>query len=209
MKRKSKGPITAAELMAELQSDPEWVRQNAERERAHAASVAKLQAEIKPEHDALLADLNAAGVRLPMGWVKQISLPPEERPGDKLFPVKSIYDLVNTSASYPEAIPILIRHLERVRHPVMRSGIIRSLAVKESRGEGGRVLLNELKSGKDAKGSELRGLIALALTVAADKSMLDELIALANDPDYDDVKWELEKTIRRWSRKRKPKKTDE
>jgi|GEM_PF-4703913 len=47
MKSKRK-PTTASELMARLQSDPEWVRRNAEREAKHRAKVEQIQKEIEP-----------------------------------------------------------------------------------------------------------------------------------------------------------------
>jgi HEAT repeat protein len=46
--------------------------------------------------------------------------------------IKSVYDLVNTSARYDDAIPILIGLLPEVRHPRIREGIARALTVKEA-----------------------------------------------------------------------------
>jgi hypothetical protein len=173
MKRKWKR-MTAAEGMAILRSDPEWVRQNAEREARHEATVEQLQREIAPENAPLLAELAAAG-----------------------YSVSSVWDLVNTSASYPNAIPVLTRHLRLAHHPVMRQGIARALTVKEARGtDAPRAVLEELKSGADESGSEARWALANALTVVADTSMIDEIRALARDARYQDVKERLETALK-------------
>ncbi len=49
--------------MDRLQSDPEWVRQNAEREAKEKARIAQRLKDIEPEHVPLLAELAAAGVQ--------------------------------------------------------------------------------------------------------------------------------------------------
>jgi len=41
---------------------------------------------------------------------------------------------VNTSASYPEAIPGLVKHLSKPYHRRNKEGIVRALAVKEAKG---------------------------------------------------------------------------
>jgi hypothetical protein len=170
--------MTAAELMASLQSDPEWVRQDAEREARHNEAVARFQAEIEPEHTPLLAELAKAG-----------------------FILESIWDLVNTSRSYPAAIPILSHYLTVTKHSSLRDGIARALTVREARGAAARVILDELKRQFDPHGSEARWTLANALTVAADASLADELLALYEDPAYDDVHERLRKTLRRLRRK--------
>jgi hypothetical protein len=45
-----------------------------------------------------------------------------------------VVDLVNTSKSYKEAIPVLISHLPRPYHLRNKEGIVRALAVKEAKG---------------------------------------------------------------------------
>ena len=54
-----------------------------------------------------------------------------------------VWDLVNTSSSYPEAIPILISHLGRSYHDAIREGIVRSLAVKEAKGLANKAIIAE------------------------------------------------------------------
>jgi hypothetical protein len=155
---------TAAEWLAQLRGDPEWVRQNNEREAQHAEIVAQLQADLKPEETPLLAELAKAG-----------------------YAVSSVWDLVNARTDYPNAIPVLVRYLGVARHPVLRQGIARALTVPEARGIAGRKLLEELLAEKDPRGSEERWALANALTVTADKSMISEIEALVGNPLYEDV----------------------
>jgi hypothetical protein len=80
MRSKSPKAMTASGLMNRLNSDPEWVRRQQERESARKAVEAQLTAEEAP----ILADLVNAGY-----WVN------------------SVWDFVNTKLSYPTAIPVL------------------------------------------------------------------------------------------------------
>lgn len=83
---------TAAELMARLQSDPEWVRQHAERMARHEAKIEQIRKEIEPEEAALLADLAIAEVKVRMNPRLQLTLLPEARPGKVPVAVRSIND---------------------------------------------------------------------------------------------------------------------
>src|SRR5437667_1331983 len=81
---KRRRPVTAAELDARLQADPEFQAGKKERDLALAERVARLQEEQAP----IVADLKAAG-----------------------FGVNRLSDLIMRSAPYPAAIPILLKHL--------------------------------------------------------------------------------------------------
>jgi hypothetical protein len=126
MKSKSSKSISAAELMNRLQSDPEWVRENAKREAEHKAAVEQRREELRPEETPLLAELASVGVK-----------------------VDSIWDLVNAKWSYPTAIPVLSAYLRRVHHPLLREGIARALTVPEARGAAAQVILSELQRPHD------------------------------------------------------------
>ncbi len=64
--------------------------------------------------------------------------------------IDNIYDLVNTSAPYPEAVPILIKLLsEGVGSQREREGIIRALAVKQAKGKANAVLMEEFFKSKN------------------------------------------------------------
>jgi hypothetical protein len=144
-----KKSATAAELMARLKGDPDWVRRNAEREAKESARVARRLKEIEPEEAPILAELATAGVMVRSNLADRLGLKPEPTP------VRSISDLVNTRVSYPEAIPILVKHLQAVRHPVVVGSIARALTVKESRGTGAPRLILERLSTKERKYSDV------------------------------------------------------
>ena len=58
--------------------------------------------------------------------------------------INDIYDLVNTSQSYPLAIPVLLDLLqEGIEHIGTRAGVVRALAVKEAIGIASPVLIAE------------------------------------------------------------------
>lgn len=157
---------TAAEFMAELQANPEWVAQNAAREAKRAAAKAQFRIEEEP----IIADLAAAG-----------------------FEVDSVWDLVNTNRSYPTTIPVLLDHLRRSYHARIREGIIRALTVKEAKGIAGGDLLNELRQETE---SENRWALANALTVVAERDDVPALQALLDDPAYADVSERLGEALK-------------
>jgi hypothetical protein len=97
--------ITAAELMAKLNADPEFVAKRAREEEARD----KREAEYRRAEAPLVDELRAAG-----------------------FEVQSAWDLVNTPGSYPKAVPILFEHLPRPYPAAVREGIARALAVREA-----------------------------------------------------------------------------
>jgi hypothetical protein len=168
MKFKPTKSMSAAELMSRLQSDPDWVRENAERDARHKAAAEQRREEMRPEQTPLLADLAAAGVK-----------------------VDSVWDLVNARRPYPAAIPVLAAHLQRVRHPVLREGIGRALTVPEARGVAARVILSELQRPSGESPHSVRWVLANALTLAGDDSIVDEIKALIADDRYTDVRERL------------------
>lgn len=85
----TKKAVTAAELMATLEADPEFVAKRGKDDEARQRRADEWQRAEAP----LVDDLRAAG-----------------------FMVESARDLVNTSASYSEAVPILLAHLARRGH---------------------------------------------------------------------------------------------
>jgi hypothetical protein len=102
----TKKRITAAELMAKLEADPEFVakRTKAEEERQ------KREAEYRRAEAPLVEELRAAG-----------------------YAVQSVWDLVNTATPYPKALPILLNHLRRPYPGPVREGIARALAVPQAK----------------------------------------------------------------------------
>jgi hypothetical protein len=97
-------PMTAQELMSKLQSDPEYIVRQAQREIEEAETSARFKKEEKP----ILDDLRVVGLD-----------------------TESVWSLVNFSGTYPEAIPVLLKHLVLPYSDSVREGIARSLAVRE------------------------------------------------------------------------------
>jgi hypothetical protein len=165
--------VTADELLSRLHSDPAWVLLNRKREEAHAAAVAKLREELRPEQDPMLRELSL------VGWH-----------------VESVWDLVNTKKRYSEAIPVLAAYLPRARHPVLREGIARALTVREARGGSAKIIFQELlkSTGEDLN---VRFALANALATTGDASMLSALLDLRADPESSNLAPILELAIQK------------
>jgi hypothetical protein len=152
---KRQPPVTAAELTARLQADPEFVAKQQERERALAERVARHRAEQAP----IVAELLKAGVQLHV-----------------------LSDLIPRSAPYPTAIPILLKHLRLSYSDVTRETLARSLAVPDAR-FAWHTLVAEYIKAPMVRLSAKSGL-AVALAATATDSVMDELIALAKDRSH-------------------------
>jgi hypothetical protein len=143
--------MTATELKAEieerLRTDPEYRAQV----EAHEAEQQERVRRLREAEQPIVADLNTAGVR-----------------------VGSVWDLVNTSEPYPDALPVLMSHLERGGYPdrVMES-LGRALAVKPS-----VAWWDEIKAlylGSRSSGEEDG--TAVALAACATKAQIEDLIS--------------------------------
>ena len=150
MRKGKRKPLTAADLMAKLNSDPEYVAMRQRKEAELQARVAEWRRAEAP----LVEELNAAG-----------------------FVVNSVWDLVNTSEPYPDALPILIDHLQRSYPSRVREGIARALATSQSKcaWEVLTRLFRE-ESAEDAKDG-----LAVAIAAAADNEVIEDVISLARD----------------------------
>jgi hypothetical protein len=166
-----RGGMTAEALMALLEADPEWVRRRAERDARRAAEIAKRRAELEPEQAPLRRELaEEAGLS-----------------------VRSVWELVNMSAPYPKAVPVLLRHLPIARHPSLREGIARALTVQEAEGLAGGPILRELRRESDSK---VRWAMANTLTIVAVPGDADEIDALVRDPAFEDVRERLTQALK-------------
>jgi hypothetical protein len=148
MRRKG---VTAAELMAQLNADPEFV---AKRQRKEAERL-RLEAEYRISEAPLVDELRAAG-----------------------FPVTSAWDLVNSRGSYPAALPILLAHLVRSYPPPVREGIARALAVPETKCAGWDVLTRAFRDEQEKRPKD--GLAA-AIAAAADDEVIGDVISLSRE----------------------------
>jgi HEAT repeat protein len=147
---------TAAEYGAELERDPEFVRRRQEQE-------ARTQQYLDEMHRAEIPLINAlaeAGIRL-----------------------TSVWDLVNTGAQYPDALPILFDHLQRPYPDSVRSGIARALAVPEAK-RWWKPLLELFRANHEAKVNGFKTALACALVGAVDEDVLGDVIELVQDPTH-------------------------
>lgn len=147
-----KGPITAEDLVRRreelLRTDPEY---RAQVEAVEAEREERARA-LREAERPIVEDLDAAGVS-----------------------VSSVWDLVNTSVPYPDALPILLAHLKRGGYPerVMES-LGRALAVKSA-----VTFWDDLKQlYVSARGPGEEDGTAVALAACATKAQVDDLIDL-------------------------------
>lgn len=147
---------TAAELMAELEADPDYVAARQQRD----AERARKESEWRKAEAPLVDELREAGIEVDSAW-----------------------DLVDTATPYPDALPILLRHLERPYPDRVREGIARALAVSDARPGWATLvrLYRDEQPGTDAKDG-----LAAALAAAADDQVIDDLIGLTEDPAHGD-----------------------
>jgi HEAT repeat protein len=155
---KREKPITAEELHRQLESDPEWVAREAARE----AEARRGDEAERFETRELISDLAAVGIR-----------------------VRSIWTLVNTRERYPEAIPVLITHLQRPYCDRTKEGIARALTVTEARGVAAQALIDEfrkLPAPVDINGAKWA--MGNALSLVATKEHAQQLVELVCDKRY-------------------------
>ena len=146
-------PITAGELMAELQADPKWVAEKEKRDQALREHKAELTRAELP----LTRDLHLAGVFVSSAW-----------------------DLVNTRESYPAAIPVLLEHLSRPYPERIREGIGRALAVPYAKA-GWLTVLKAFQAETDTTTTGVKWALALALGAMGADDVLNDVIPLLLD----------------------------
>lgn len=163
-KSRSDGPITAAELMQRLQSDPEWVAREEAGERWRLARAKRLGREEAP----LIQEIAQAGLL-----------------------IESVWDLVNTRESYPEAIPVLLRHLERSDYdPAIRDGIARALTVK-GYPEILPAMIEAFRRDPEPRLNGPKWAMGNAIRVLFDDEYVGEIVDLAKDPSHGEARSEL------------------
>ena len=149
---------TVDELMRRLITDPDYLRlREAQEQERLRKKLAWARAEAP-----LVEELQALGVE-----------------------VSSVWDLVNTSNSYDQALPLLSSHLRRDYPDRVLEGIARALAVPASR-ELWAELLDVFLRWDDATALGAKGGLGAALSVAADDSVIDDVIALVRDEKQGD-----------------------
>lgn len=101
--------------------------------------------------------------------------------------VKSVYDLVNSTRNYSEAIPVLIEYVQKVQTPQILEGVVRALTVKEARGIASKPLIKffeEYETMGDSAKELTKWTIGNALEVISDQTILEDLIRLAKDKKH-------------------------
>jgi hypothetical protein len=151
----SKKWMTLAEHHAQLKAEGRYDA-IMERKRLQEEELQKREAELRLAEAPLLQDLLAVG-----------------------YQADSVWDLVNTAIPYPEALPVLLDHLQRPYPDPVRDGIARALAVRQAK-FGWHVLVRLYRAEPEPDGRVKQGLAA-AVAAAADDDLLDELIALLRD----------------------------
>ena len=145
--------LTAAELIAQLNADPDSVARRAREEGERQSRAAEWRRDESP----LIDELQASGIAVESAW-----------------------DLVNTSASYSAALPILLKHLERPYPAAVREGIARALAVPEA--AFGSVVLQRLY--REESEERVKSGLAAAIAATAKDEKIDAVIALAKDASH-------------------------
>lgn len=153
-----KGAVTAEELRAELEADPEWVAARRQEGCERQQRVAEYDRAAAP----LKAELADAG-----------------------FQVDSIADLYNQHMNYERAIPILLEWFPRIEDRNVKESVARALTVRWARAEAAPTMLAELKRQRDSEADRsLRFAAANALAEVADDSVFDEVVRLVQDRRY-------------------------
>jgi hypothetical protein len=145
--------MSATEFMAQLEKDEEYQSRKA----ASAAEVQKRANVLRAAEQPIVAALHSVGVQ-----------------------ADSVWDLVNSPESYPEALPVLLEHLERGGYPdrVMES-LGRALAVKPAVAYWDRLKTLYLAP----RGSGEEDGVAVALSASATQAQLDDLIQFLSYSD--------------------------
>ncbi|MBI1754601.1 MAG: hypothetical protein HY014_18470 [Acidobacteria bacterium] len=157
MKKDKKPVISLAELKAKLEINPEFIAQRKAREDEHARRSLALQAEEEP----ILEELRAAG-----------------------WNVKSVWELVNTSASYASIIPILLKHLKFPYSDNTREGIARALAVPDSKFAWNTIVFEYRNTPLKGGASLVKDGLAVALAVIATDEVINTVIDLVKDTSH-------------------------
>lgn len=94
--------------------------------------------------------------------------------------ISSIWDMVNTKESYPEAIGILIEHIPKHYHDKNREGIFRALAVKEAKGSANEALIREYNKIPKEKNT-LRWVIGNAMYILITPKDIERILPIVQD----------------------------
>lgn len=154
MSKRKRGPITAAEAMAELAADEEYQARLRARNRAIDERVARDRAEAAP----LLHDLRELGIDVESPW-----------------------DLANRPNDYQHAYPVLVTHFQRPYSERNLEGITRALTVPDARKIAWSVLRDAFIANTDTSTSGLKFALGNALGEIMDEGVLSDVFAMVVD----------------------------
>ena len=176
---------TAKEMWEELAKDKNYVEMKKRQEKKRKTYAQKMRRNERP----LVKALRKAGVS-----------------------VNSVWDLVNTSEPYPDALPVLIEHLMRDYHPKILAGIARALAVRDPFAieHAWPVTFDLFLKAEDDKNKEpeMRGFkegLAVTLSVICTEDRLSQMFDLIRDPRCGDNRTHLIYGLRRFRKNEKVK----
>jgi len=109
--------------------------------------------------------------------------------------VQSIWDFVNTTDAYPNAIPVLIQHVTEEHEAITKEGLARALTVKEARPTASRALISEFEPARHPW--HVQAALATAIGYVADASLAADVARLIQDRRLGIVRWVLIDGIRR------------
>jgi len=93
--------------------------------------------------------------------------------------VTSAWDLVNTAKPYPDALPVLLQHLQRPYPDRVREGLARALAVRSAAAFAWETLVRLYR--EESAGTDAKDGLAVALAAIATSAELDELLELVRN----------------------------
>jgi hypothetical protein len=162
-KKARRGPIIAAELMVQLEGDPDFLRRRAHGEAAHAARVR----ESAPDFQLVRGTLEAAGIAsADFGRFTSGRHPDVIR--------QSVFD-------YKAAVPVLLEVLPRVKHPNAKEAVVRSLTTSYARPAAAEALIAEFRNTSVKEHEGLKWALGNALGTVTTPQHLDVLLDLVRD----------------------------
>ncbi len=146
-------PVTAGEVMQQLERDPQYVarRKQADAQWQQAVKKNKLAAE------PVIADLKVVG-----------------------FSVESLDELRRSGVRYKAAIPVLLKWLPVVENTDIKEAIVRALSVPWAKPTAVQPLIVEFQTASESA-SGLKWTIGNALAIVADDSVFNEIAELVRD----------------------------
>lgn len=137
--------------------------------RAKAAKREARRQALDADQVSLMQELRDAEVRVVMN-----DIPGQEYDG---LP-NSVWDLVNSEEPYPQAVPILLKHLNVEHHPRISEGIVRALGVVEARDIATERLIEEYIKIEDPD-SNHKWVVGLAIAATTTPKTGTKVAALA------------------------------